>query len=65
MSKRQAKRNEKGEIQQGQLMFDEFAHDKQADLEYGLRWLGIIKQKLNGNCKRQTESEEEAAPDTR
>ena len=56
MSRSQAKRQERTEVNHGQLMFDNLIEDRQVDEATFNKWMSKLKGNLNG----QTETKEQA-----
>lgn len=63
MSKRQAKRQEKNEVDQGQIMLAEILTDVIADTATCEKWIAIIKREINDSeYKTKTKSKTETNP---
>jgi len=62
MSRRQAKRQERTEVNQGQLMFDTIIEDRQVDEVTFNKWMRKLKANLNGQTKTK---EQETTANTR
>jgi hypothetical protein len=56
MSRRQAKRQERSEVNHGQLMFDSLIEDRQVDEVTFNKWISKLKVNLNGQTKNKEET---------